>query len=206
MSKSGLTSSENEYSLYSLTPESIQERLVKHEKLIGSFDSEKEWSKAGRITELDKKLRIRVWSLFRKSQENGKPITVTGITKGVCNRCHFNDIMDNPHRFSYIFTPTTDYEENNQLLLYTATEEMKEIMKLSNFDEKGKVITALVNAKIKLFLEMQNRVHGGAVQRIQSHQVNETVPSEAATPKAIEVELEEIRKLEEAIEVNVERK
>lgn len=187
-----------DYTPYSVDPEFEVRALLQGKILeayddafehIARFDSERAWEDHG-INDSDKRVRQKVWQeIGRCYSKDIKTFSVRNVTRGELTEPMFYRWVKNPVRMGYYFTRPSDYEVESKVLLADAFQSLREILKLPHTDAKGRVVSSVVSAHLRIYQMLADRVLGGSIQRIQQHSVTETKVEKKLTLKEIEAEL-----------------
>ena len=134
---------------------------------------EEELRKKFSPTRTDYALRHNLWSVLRILPENPRIIKPIEICGGICSGTHwYSNILTNPYKLAWHFTPLNNYEEMLEPLLVRSTERLYEFLNLNIYDRKGKPNPSLVRAVLDVIKLIENRVRGESIQRIESKNLN----------------------------------
>lgn len=166
---------------------------------IAKYDSEREWDLMLKIRTKHKRIRLGIWTEIKRLVRHGKKtFSISRALDGLDNPGNFYRMCKNPEICGYFFTRPFDHNMEAQLLLNDSLDNIREIQKLSPICERtGKPHPSIINAHLKIFEKLQDRVLGQTVQRIQQHTVQERKEPKAETIAEID---EELKKLEASVE------
>ena len=153
-------------------------------------------SKYDDFTEVEERLRLSFWKEYDSCIKERRKIQLGNITAGVCLLTFFTKhVLTNSDRLAYILTPPQDYLKAMEELLHMGLEQMKEIMLLPLYDDKGKADAKLAHVKLQLFNSIQDRVRGAVVQKTESKTMNLNLEGQAPP-------MTEVAKLDSLEEIN----
>lgn len=172
----------------------LKEAFDRVEDNIGMCQSEAQWKQRG-IEKQDAVLRLRFWRELDYAYVQGETrLNIGHMLQGLCSRSKFERLLKHDVKAAYLFTKPTDHNLEAKILLDFAGQEVMKILELPNYDSKGKVIPAVVAAKLKAYKLLSDRVLGLSLQRVQAHTVNETRPSLPKDLEAIEAQIKALEK------------
>lgn len=162
----------NPRAMINLVPSSVSKRLEMIPDDIFMM-SEKELRKAGDIGEYEERLRISLWREYDNCQVTGKNMVLSNVYEPVCSQTHFlHRVITNSFRLAYILTPPAEYALQIEEMLNLATDQVREILVASNYDQKGNINTKLADVKMKIWHTLLDRAKGGVVHRSESLNLN----------------------------------
>lgn len=171
----------------------MKEAFDRVQDKIGMCGTEAHWKQRG-IEKRDAVLRLRFWRELDYAYVQGETkLNISHMLQGLCSRNRFDRFLKHDTKAAYLFTKPTDHNLDAKILLDFASQEVMKILELPNKDSKGKVIPAVVAAKLKAYKLLSDRVLGLSLQRVQQHSVVESRPS---LPKDLEAIEEQIKALE----------
>lgn len=141
----------------------------------------------------DRRLRISFWQEFHRASAEMQKVSIDSICRGICNRRHFlEQVCANPIRLSFLLLPPADYHLALEESLDTLVSKMRDIADLPVTNESGDPIYKNIDAIMKAFSHIDNRVKGAAVQRIESKSVNVNATAVPSTVQDIDKRLQEL--------------
>jgi hypothetical protein len=192
---------DNPRSVINITPHSISHNLQYIPD--STFEmSERDLRKIVEPTLECERIRVAFWREYDKACEAKKNMNLSNVYSGICTQSWFlRHYTKDPFRLAYILIPPIDYEVSMIEALNTSIEQMREILAISNIDEKGKPNTKLMDTKVKIYESLLDRVKGAVPNRIESRNLNLNVEKKAdeTAPKLKSMkEIDERLKLLEA--------
>lgn len=95
------------------------------------------------------------------------PIAVERLYHGVVSRGYLYDrLLCIPHRAAWLLCRPMSYTGKIEEALYFAVDEMRKVLAMDNYDNDGKVNAPVINAKIRIWERLENRVLDGGHQKI----------------------------------------
>ena len=154
--------------------------------------TEHEVTEAAQPVMTDQLLRVSFWDEVNTALVENRTISERNIWKGVCSNTYWNKVRDElPAKMAYVLTPLISYSKGQKLALQLGQKAMLNIL-AANPKQGDKFDTKLAQLQHQIYQANLDRAFGKAVQRIQSHNTNETV-----TPaESIEELQKEIARLE----------
>lgn len=117
------------------------------------------------------KLKIKFWDEYESAVALEKPLRVYELSRGVCQQSSYYTLFDKfPGLFAWVASPLTDFLTARKQANFFAEERMLDILSISAVKSDGKVDSRLAKAQIELYLALQDRLHGGVTQKIQTEQ------------------------------------
>lgn len=153
--------------------------------------SEKMVKKIAKPTACDYALRVNFWREFERVMSNGAGKMVTArVFGGACTDGYFYaSFLKNPKKVAWLIRPMQTYKRDCEAILHFGTERLKEAMTIP-FKVKGKWQPKNVEIFAKLLKQVEDRVHGMAVQRTQNSSKSlKVVVNQRATIAESEAEL-----------------
>jgi hypothetical protein len=153
--------------------------------------SEEELILAGKVNELDWKIRIRFWQEFRtimdpRARGTRVPkMKMTNIYEGLCDALTFSKKFDNVYKAAFFFRPMSDFEEETEMVLQLGAKRLWEIMTMDIMGKNGKVDAKLASVLLSAIGLAADRSRGLALMRTQSLNVNIDKKSSEATLSAV---------------------
>lgn len=141
------------------------------------FAGEKEIKKEAKPTGCAKKFRLALWEEYNNAVDAGKKIRLRAVSRQIVTTEWLTEhLYQDPALMVFICTMPQSYTYALRDILDTGLREMAAIMELplfyTNANGKKTVNTSVVNAKIKCFQLIDERVKGAVVQRMQIEQRN----------------------------------
>lgn len=112
-------------------------------------------------------LRASFWVEYNRVQaaQSGQ-MEMVNIYRGIVSRDYFEDVVCfSKETLAWLFLPPQSYTAVLNEALESAINQLREILDLPTVDKKGKVSTSIANLKIKVFTLLDQRVHGGVVNK-----------------------------------------
>lgn len=135
--------------------------------------SEHEITKEADVIMVDQLLRISFWDEVNTAVVENRAVSERNIFKGVCSRQYWTRVRDElPHKMAYVLCPLIAYSKANKLGMQLGQRAMLDIL---NAPARGDV--KLAQLQFNIYKELQDRIFGRSVQRVQSHNTNETITS-----------------------------
>lgn len=157
-----------------LLPERIRDAYDHAFEFIAVYDSDSEWSANVNLSPMHKKIRLGIWrEIARIHISRVKKFNVRRALDGCCKVPNFYAMLRNHQLAGYLFTKPVDHQLEARILLDDSFENLRNILKLPQMTELGKVNTAVLASQIKIHKMLEDRVMGQTVQRIQQHTVQE---------------------------------
>lgn len=143
----------------------------------------------------DQLLRISFWDEVNTAIAENRPVSERKIWNGVCSCTYWYRVRDELEwKMAYVLTPVMSYAKANKLGLELGQKAMLAILSAPNVDSKGRIENIkLAQLQKQVFEMIQDRVHGKAVQRIQSHNTN-VEANKKESIEDIQKELEQLQK------------
>lgn len=171
----------------------LSETYDRVEDMISLYDDFEDWRKAG-VTKKDRLVRIRFWRMMDECLYEDKVLSVRRLIGGVYSKTNFYKALKSDIKAAFIFTKPLDHRIEDMELLEVANDRISKILDLPIYDERGKLLSAVLNAQIRVYSMLKDRVQGQTVQRIQQHTVQENRSKTSAITdmKAIDAEIARI--------------
>lgn len=176
-------------SLLSLLEGKLRDAVLRVSPEMQRWD-EKELATHGGVsyTRTDHALRASFWREYDKACALGRErITVKSIIAGICSETYFYErFLNEPARVAWMVLPHSVYAKEMEAILHRGTQRLWELMEMPIRDKDGRVDPRRAEALLKVIQEVQNRVRGMAVQRVEKKEVS--LQMKAPSTKAIPVE------------------
>lgn len=151
-------------------------------------------------------VRTAFWKEHEASIQYGRPMKQINIWKEVCSRTAWTQYMDNYYVMAYVLTPPTKYELELDTLLRTAAyPKLKEILglegiyfinkvdKVTGEEKEVKVVNVpLLKLQVAVIKQIEDRVKGMSIQRVQTHEVHEHKGNDGVDMKTLDSKIIEI--------------
>jgi hypothetical protein len=159
--------------------------------------------------QIDQLLRVSFWDEVNTAIAEQRPISERNIWKGVCSNTYWNRIRDELEwKMAYVLCPIMSYSKANKLGLHLGQKAMLEILNASAYEDFGgkkKLNPKIAQLQLQAFNAIQDRMYGKAVQRVQSHNTNESIKAnESIEELQREIELLEGKKKSIPITVDID--
>lgn len=167
-------------SVINMVPELLRKRIqaVPTEFWEMAEDELVRFTKSGKFTEMDSKLRITFWAEYNRAFDSGQMMRVGGIIAGVCtSHTFYSRVTIDPARLAYIMTPPLNYKVELEDTLNVLIKKLRQIADLPVLDDEGSPNYKNIELILKTFPHVDNRVKGGVVQRVESKSVTMQLPA-----------------------------
>ncbi|WP_417353618.1 hypothetical protein [Flavobacterium alkalisoli] len=160
--------------------------------------TENEIRNSAKPTKTDEHLRVALWSEIELAEKEKRNVIQTNIFKGICSGEYWLKLVkEKPNKLAYIACPLRSYEVENRLIHNIGQQRMFEILSKSAVSANGKIDKGLADLQLKVYKFIDDKIKGGAVQRIQKHTTKDgETPKEIKDLDALEVE---VKKLEQKV-------
>lgn len=130
-------------------------------------------------TSTDYALRVALWNEFRISCATNEKIPVKRIHAHICSYQHlWQNILGNPEKLAWLLQPLQEYEDLLKPLLVRVYENYSEILDMDVHDEDGRPVPALVKAKLRAMEQIEGRLCGEPVRRLESKSLSYSMHSD----------------------------
>ncbi len=153
-------------------------------------DTEQKITNRAKPTRVDKLLRVALWEEFSRTQRDGDSMIARRVWLGICSEQYFLRLLKKDDKVAFLACPIHNYDLTNKLLLHTGQQKLIEIMEADIKDKNGKLDIKAASVVIKAYKMIEDRVKGGAVQRVQTQ--SQSLPA----PQSLEEINAEIARLE----------
>lgn len=169
---------------------------------IAKYDTEAEWEQMCRIRTKHKRIRLGIWNEVKRMVRHGKSkFSLQRALAGVDNPGNFHRMCKNKEICAYFFTRPLNHNMEAKILLDDSIDNIRAILKLPLQDKNGRAQASVVNAQLKIFEMLQDRVLGQTVQRIQQHTVQERKEERPRTIAEIDAELKALESQDDSVPV-----
>jgi hypothetical protein len=159
---------------------------------------EDELKKRAKPTRTDYALRIALWNEFRISGVSGQPIPPSRIYVNICSYQNwYHNVLNNPNKLAWLLCPIQDYEDALRPLLLCVPDRYAEILNLDIHDESGKPVPSLVKLVLRAMEQIEGRLCGSVVQKVESKSLGIFLRPTPETPRTVGEREERLRQLQE---------
>lgn len=124
-----------------------------------------------KLTIRDKQIRISFWREYHDAIDAGRMMSTSAITRGICDHKYlYETLVYNSKKMAYVLYPPADYNLAMGQLLDQSTQELREILQMSNYAKDGQPNATVINSKIKIHQMIENRVRGMAPKTLNINQ------------------------------------
>ncbi len=146
-------------------------------------------------------MKLQFWDEFKNAQREKRPMVMENVYYGICHRLWFyKHVVESPHNLAWLLCPPTDEMLIHRDLLNRAMARLSDAMDADLYDESRvtyigqdgkkhskkvrKLNVALLREIHAITKTLQDRIHGGIIQRQQILQknINVNVPLGERTP------------------------
>lgn len=154
--------------------------------------------------------RIAFWEEYERAAKAHEKMELRHLYTGVCRAQVWWQLFQLYPAFpAWIVTPLAGYLLTRKELEYLGEERMLEIMSAPSTGPDGRVDARLAKVQFEIYQDLQDRIHGPVIQKVQSEQknLNVNVNTEGSpeqvqlitNPDELARRLEEVRKKREAL-------
>lgn len=151
-------------------------------------------------THVDQLLRVSLWEEFSEALVEGRQVSERAIYNGVCSYNYWKHLRDeNEEKFTYLLIPVKSYSRTNKLLLTLGQEALINILEADAYvksqgsGNKKQLDPKIAKVQLEAYKMIDERIHGKAVNRIQTHNTNENSPGNAQeTLSSLQNEIKEL--------------
>lgn len=147
-------------------------------------------------TQVDYLLRVSFWEEVSNALHEGRPIYEKSIYNGVCSQSYWKSLRETNHnKFTFLLIPIKSYSRTNKLLLTMGQEKLFQILDADPFIKgqgsgyKKQLDPRIAKVQLEAYKMVEERLHGKAVNRIQTHNINESSPGAKETIEALQREI-----------------
>lgn len=202
LARSDLFDKEDPRSLYNLLPEGILRRVseVPTELLTMSEAELTDLTPRRRFTVVDHRLKHTFWKEYERAAAHMVPMNIANVIAGVCNKATFTTgVLGDPVRVAFMLQPPVDYKVALEETLTTLVDKLRQVADLPVHDEDGAPNYKNIELILKAFPHIDNRVKGGATQRIESKSLTVSVKESDAVPVTVDEIDERLKQLESKV-------
>jgi len=121
-------------------------------------------------------LRINFWEEYDRAAKRREIMLWPNVTHNICHMQVAKRLLVNyPMFVLWIICPLSGYLLQRKQLEYIAQERLLEILSVSPVQENGKVDSRLAKVQVEIYQNIQDRLYGGIVQKIDQKQLNVNV-------------------------------
>lgn len=136
-------------------------------------------------------LRLRFWKEYALSQDTECPMNFRRVFDGLVSKEAFLNVFRNPSYLAWILKPPKDYVEDLEEMLNYSLGHIREILDSSIKNEDGSTNSAVMNAKLKAFSMLENRLKGLPTQTIMKRSLSVNINKSDKNKKIPSLELTE---------------
>lgn len=148
-------------------------------------------------TQVDQLLRVSFWEEVSSALFENRRVNERNIYNGVCSQSYWRDLRDNrEEKFTFVLIPIKSYARTNKLLLQMGQACLYEILNASPYvkgqgsGNRKAFDPKIAKVQLEAYKMVEERQFGKAVQRLQTHNINEEKPSTAQeTIEALQAEI-----------------
>lgn len=148
-------------------------------------------------THVDQLLRIALWEEISDALHDNRPVSERAIYSGVCSYSYWKNLRDvDDEKFTYLLIPVKSYSRTNKLLLSLGQSALIEILNADPYVKsqgsgyKKQLDPKIAKVQLEAYRMVEERIYGKAVNRIQTHNTNESKTSDAhETIEALQQEI-----------------
>jgi hypothetical protein len=130
--------------------------------------------------------RIAFWDEYERAARAGERMQPVELYRGVCRAQQYYQLLESiPPLLPWIICPLASYLYERKELAFLAQERMLEVLAETPVKPDGKVDSRLAKVQFEIYRELQDRVHGPVIQKIQSEQKNLNVNVDASSGSQI---------------------
>lgn len=200
LARTDLFDKDDPRSLYNLLPEPVLRRVAEvPTELLTMTEAElTDLTPRRKFTVVDYRLKHTFWKEYERASAHLIPMNMSNVVAGVCNKTTFTSkVLGDPVRLAFLLQPPTDYKVALEETLTTLVDKLRQVADLPVHDEDGNPNYKNIELILKAFPHIDNRVKGGATQRIESKSVTAVVHrGEDAAPKTVDEIDERLKQLE----------
>jgi hypothetical protein len=154
-------------------------RSIKNNSVALTEMTEYEIAIEAKPCQVDQLLRVSFWDEVNTALAENRAISENNIWKGVCSNTYWFKVRDEwAMKMAYVLCPLMSYSKANKLGMHLGQKALIDILNASPYevDRAGnkKFNVKIAALQLHAYNTVQDRVHGKAVQRIQTHNTNES--------------------------------
>lgn len=141
------------------------------------------------------RLKLNFWNEYDEvCKKPYQQMRLSHITGGVCTLSQFRKLTNDKHRLAWLIQVPADYRLSLADIHELSLAQMREIMVMDNYDDKGNVNVKLLDVKFKVAQHVDMRLKGAIVQRIDQRNLNLNMNSDVKpeTAKDVALSMDEI--------------
>ncbi len=144
-----------------------------------------------RLTHKDRILKIAFWREYYDAIDNGRLMSIAGMTKGVCSRDYWSRVVvKHSALLAWILQPDPSYSSTMEEMLSLSVRRLRDIVALRavKYDRRGqveKIDHSLMKIQLSAHSLIENRVRGLAPQKLQIEQKSMNVNVNAKAPEKL---------------------
>lgn len=132
----------------------------------------------GALDDDDLQLRLSFWEEYESCFESCTPMKTENIIKGIISKaCFYKNVLSSPGRVLFIITEPSYYKKRQKLIHHLALNRVLAITKEEiRYDAKtGLPDTKMMDLQLKAYQYIDQRLHGGLIQKHQVEQRSQNV-------------------------------
>ncbi len=123
-----------------------------------------------RPTPTDNRIRLNFWLEYDRCQVTNQKMRLSNIISNVCSaELYQKTLIKNINKVAWILCPPVDYVTKCREALAFNLDQLRSIIDIPHIGDNGKIDHKLIEAKIRIFKIIDDRVQGAVVQRLQIH-------------------------------------
>ena len=136
-------------------------------------------------------LRKRFFDELAIAQQYGVQVSETKLYTGVCSKGQFQQILLDPHQLAFFCCKPQEYTDTIEALLARGNRRLEEFLALPVKNKMGEVDVKLVDAIFKAVLYLDQRRHGGIIQKSEQI-IRQSVEHTSANSKEVKAQVVDI--------------
>ncbi len=159
-------------------PEVLREKMLKIPSTYREMD-ETDLKKEFRVSERIELLRGSFWEEYYEAQRDNRVMKVSNVYKNITTKANWYKICAVHSKLAYVTCPIVAMESHiTTILRTTGVDKIKEIMNQPLVDDNGKFDVNLARLQVQLYKQLDERLHGGIVQKVEQKSLNINVNKE----------------------------
>lgn len=140
-----------------------------------------------KLTQTDRRLRMAFWLEYERARRKGVTMSASRIWEPSCTDEHFYKAIKNPMKMGYYLIPPVSYSLACKDLLDRSIGVLGKI--LDEVARCKKIDSRMADIALKIFNQLDARVNGAVVQRVEQKNLNLNVDT-----NKMELTLEDVKK------------
>jgi hypothetical protein len=125
-----------------------------------------------KVDETLEMVRDAFWAEYDRAVQSNRVMVVSTFYEGICSEWAWRKIRDNFYALCYVCTPVIRYEANLRTLLReNGSKVLKDILEENPRDEDGRLDVGIASLQLRALKQMEDRVKGLPVQRVEGNVV-----------------------------------